>query len=267
MLTVEELSFGYTPDKENLSDINFTIYKGEMVSIVGKNGAGKSTLAKLLCGFVTQNHGSITLKGRNLADDTIKERAGYIGYVMQNPNQMISKPMIYDEVAMSLRLKGMTEEQVQEKVHEALKICGLYPFRNWPVSALSYGQKKRVTIASILVQEPEILILDEPTAGQDFRHYTEIMEFLKELNERGITVLMITHDMHLMLEYTERSLVFSEGHMIADTTPAKLFSDPQLLRRASLKETSLFELAKRCGLDSESYIEKFIRYDRQVRNK
>lgn len=265
MLTVEQLSFGYTPEKENLTDINFTVYRGEMVSIVGKNGAGKSTLAKLLCGFVTQNNGKITLKGRDLSGDTIKERAGYIGYVMQNPNQMISKPMIYDEVAMSLQLKGMPEEEIQKKVWETLKICGLYQFRNWPVSALSYGQKKRVTIASILVQEPEVLILDEPTAGQDFRHYTEIMEFLKELNERGITVLMITHDMHLMLEYTGRSLVFADGRMIADTTPAKLFSDAGLLKRASLKETSLFDLAKQCGLAPEEYIEKFISYDRVSR--
>lgn len=265
MLTVEELSFGYTPEKENLSDINFTVFRGEMVSIVGKNGAGKSTLAKLLCGFVKQNNGVITLKGRDLAEDTIKERAGYIGYVMQNPNQMISKPMIYDEVAMSLELKGMPKEEIQERVWEALKICGLYQFRSWPVSALSYGQKKRVTIASILVQEPEVLILDEPTAGQDFRHYTEIMEFLKQLNQRGITVLMITHDMHLMLEYTERSLVFADGRMIADTTPARLFSDTELLKRASLKETSLFDLAKKCGLEPEEYIEKFIAYDRQLR--
>ena len=265
VLTVEELCFGYTPEKENLSDISFSVSQGEMVSIVGKNGAGKSTLAKLLCGFVKQDNGIITLKGTDLANHTIKERACFIGYVMQNPNQMISKPMIFDEVAMSLRLKGLPEEEVKEKVYKSLKICGLYQFRNWPINALSYGQKKRVTIASILVQEPEIIILDEPTAGQDFRHYTEIMEFLRELNERGITVLMITHDMHLMLEYTERSLVFSEGHMIADTTPAKLFSDTALLKRASLKETSLFDLAELCQLEPENYIEKFIAYDRQIR--
>lgn len=265
MFSVEELSFGYTPEKENLSDINFKIFRGEMVSIVGRNGAGKSTLAKLLCGFEKQKKGRISFKGRDLSEDTIKERAGFIGYVMQNPNQMISKPMIFDEVAMSLQLKGVAEEEIKERVYETLKICGLYPFRNWPVNALSYGQKKRVTIASILVQQPEVLILDEPTAGQDFRHYTEIMEFLKELNERGITVLMITHDMHLMLEYTERSLVFAEGRLIADTTPARLFSDPGLLSKASLKETSLYELAVRCDIEPEAFMERFIRYDRQVR--
>ena len=266
VLRVEGIHFGYTPEKENLTDISFSIREGEMVSIVGKNGAGKSTMAKLLCGFEKPNKGLLTFKGRDMVGDTIKERAANIGYVMQNPNQMISKPMIYDEVAMSLVIQGLPEEEIRERVFETLKICGLYEFRNWPINALSYGQKKRVTIASILVSKPNVLILDEPTAGQDFRHYTEIMEFLKELNEQGITVLMITHDMHLMLEYTSRSLVFADGHKIADTTPEALFADPELLKKASLKETSLYDLAKRCDLPAESYIRAFIEYDREVRS-
>lgn len=265
ILKVEEISFGYTNEKQNLLDVNFSVEAGAMISIVGKNGAGKSTLAKLLCGFEKHSKGTISLKGRDLAEDTIKERARFIGYVMQNPNQMISKPMIFDEVALSLVVQHLPEEEIKEKVCEALKICGLFEFRNWPIAALSYGQKRRVAIASILVQEPEVLILDEPTAGQDFRHYTEIMEFLKELNEKGITVLMITHDMHLMLEYTQRTLVFSEGKMIADTTPVKLFADQGLIKRASLKETSLFGLAELCNIEPEAFINKFIGYDRQVR--
>ncbi len=265
ILTVEDVSFSYHEGKENLSDVSFTIHEGEMACIVGKNGAGKSTLAKLLCGFETVKKGRILYRGRDMKDDTIKERAKVIGYVMQNPNQMISKAMIYDEVAMSLVSRGMEESLIKEKVYEALKVCGLYEYRNWPIQALSYGQKKRVTIASILVQEPEILILDEPTAGQDFRHYTEIMEFLKSLHEKGFTVIMITHDMHLMLEYTDRALVFSNGQMIADTTPVKLFSDLELVKKASLKETSLFELATICGLDPEDYINRFIEHDRKVR--
>jgi len=265
VLRVEGIHFGYTPEKENLTDIHFSVKEGEMVSIVGKNGAGKSTMAKLLCGFEKPDKGRLYYKGNDMSDDTIKERASHIGYVMQNPNQMISKPMIFEEVAMTLALQQLPEEEIKERVYETLKICGLYEFRNWPVNALSYGQKKRVTIASILVARPNILILDEPTAGQDFRHYTEIMEFLRELNEKGITVLMITHDMHLMLEYTNRSLVFSNGKMIADTTPEALFSNPELLKKASLKETSLYELAKRCDLPPESYIRAFIEYDREVR--
>lgn len=262
LLRVENLDFGYTPDKYNLQGINFTIHKGEMVSIVGRNGAGKSTMAKLICGFEKPVSGAIYMEGRNLEGDTIKERAARIGYVMQNPNQMISKPMIWDEVEMALVQSGMPKEERTKRVEETLKVCGLYAFRNWPVSALSFGQKKRVTIASILVQRPQVIILDEPTAGQDYRHYTEIMDFLKELNEKGYTILMITHDMHLMLEYTERAIVFSEGRMLADTTAAHVLNDPELVKAASLKETSLYTLSLACGIkEPQVFTECFIGYE------
>ena len=237
-----------------------------MVSIVGRNGAGKSTLSKLICGFETQDSGEIYLNGKDLRDENIRRRAKHIGYVMQNPNQMISKTMIYDEVAMALQGSGLTEEQIQEKVEDTLKVCGLYPFRKWPVSALSFGQKKRVTIASVLVQDPELILLDEPTAGQDFRHYTDIMEFLQGLNTRGVTVVMITHDMHLMLEYTPRALVFCDGQLIADRSASAVLCDPELIERAALKETSLYTLANRCGIaPAEDFVERFIAADREVR--
>lgn len=266
LLQVEHLTFGYTPEKHNLEDVSFTIHKGQMVSIVGKNGAGKSTLAKLICGFEQPQAGRILLGGKDLSGDTIKERAAHIGYVMQNPNQMISKPMIRDEVEMALLATDMTARQRQERVEETLRICGLYPFRNWPVSALSFGQKKRVTIASILVQRPEILILDEPTAGQDYHHYTEIMEFLRELNRQGYTILMITHDMHLMLEYTRRAIVFCEGRLLADTTAAHVLTEPELVDKASLKETSLYTLSLACGIqDPQKFAEVFIAWEREVR--
>lgn len=259
LLRVEHVTFGYGENANNLEDINFTIYPGEMVSIVGKNGAGKSTLAKLICGFEHPGEGKIYFQGKDMSDQTIKERASYIGYVMQNPNQMISKPMIWDEVEMALLQTDMTPEQRKERVEETLKICGLYPFRKWPVSALSFGQKKRVTIASILVQRPQIIILDEPTAGQDYHHYTEIMEFLKELNAQGFTILMITHDMHLMLEYTKRAIVFCEGKLLADTTSAHVLNDPELVKRASLKETSLYTLSLQCGVEPpQKLTERFI---------
>ena len=267
MLEVENLSFSYVPGKKVLQDINFRIEKGEMVSIVGKNGAGKSTLSNLICGFISPDAGKILLEGSDISGLSIKERGEVIGLVMQNPNQMISKPMIFDEVALGLVVRGVPEEEIKERVYETLKICGLYPFRNWPVSALSFGQKKRVTIASILVMNPRVLILDEPTAGQDFRHYTEIMEFLKDINERlGITIIMITHDMHLMLEYTDRAIVIADGHMIADDTPAKVLTNRQIADRAYLKETSLYELAVKCGIsDASGFVERFIHFEREER--
>lgn len=267
MLEVEGASFSYVPGKKVLQDINFRIEKGEMVSIVGKNGAGKSTLSNLICGFITPNSGKILLEGEDISGLSIKERGEVIGLVMQNPNQMISKPMIFDEVALGLAVRGVPEEEIKERVHETLKICGLYPFRNWPVSALSFGQKKRVTIASILVMNPRVLILDEPTAGQDFRHYTEIMEFLKDINERlGITIIMITHDMHLMLEYTDRAIVIADGRLIADDAPARVLTDSQIADRAYLKETSLYELAVKCGIsDASGFVERFIHFEREER--
>ena len=248
LLEVKGLSFGYQKGQQTLRDVSFSIGKGEMVSIVGRNGAGKSTLSKLICGFETPDAGEIFLNGKPLAEENIRRRAQHIGYVMQNPNQMISKTMIYEEVALGLQRSGLTEEQIREKVEATLRVCGLYPFRNWPISALSFGQKKRVTIASVLVLDPELILLDEPTAGQDFRHYTDIMEFLRGLNARGVTVVMITHDMHLMLEYTRRALVFCDGRLIADRTAAAVLCDPALVEQAALKETSLYTLANRCGI-------------------
>ena len=265
-LEVKGLSFGYQKGQQTLRDVSFSIGKGEMVSIVGRNGAGKSTLSKLICGFETPDAGEIFLNGKPLAEENIRRRAQHIGYVMQNPNQMISKTMIYDEVALGLQRSGLTEEQIREKVEATLKVCGLYPFRNWPISALSFGQKKRVTIASVLVLDPELILLDEPTAGQDFRHYTDIMEFLRGLNARGVTVVMITHDMHLMLEYTRRALVFCDGRLIADRTAAAVLCDPALVEQAALKETSLYTLANRCGIaPAQEFVERFIEQDREVR--
>ena len=266
LLEVKGLSFGYQKGQQTLRDVSFSIGKGEMVSIVGRNGAGKSTLSKLICGFETPDAGEIFLNGKPLAEENIRRRAQHIGYVMQNPNQMISKTMIYDEVALGLQRSGLTEEQIREKVDATLRVCGLYPFRNWPISALSFGQKKRVTIASVLVLDPELILLDEPTAGQDFRHYTDIMEFLRGLNARGVTVVMITHDMHLMVEYTRRALVFCDGRLIADRTAAAVLCDPALVEQAALKETSLYTLANRCGIaPAQEFVERFIEQDREVR--
>lgn len=267
LLEVRNLTFGYERGRQTLRDVSLTIHKGEMVSIVGKNGAGKSTFSKLVCGFEIPDQGEILFQGRDLLQENIRHRAKHIGYVMQNPNQMISKTMIFDEVALGLRNMGKSEEEIREKVEETLEVCGLFPFRNWPVSALSFGQKKRVTIASVLVQDPELIILDEPTAGQDFHHYTEIMEFLRGLNEKGVTVVMITHDMHLMLEYTPRALVFADGRLIADRSAAAVLCDPQLIRQAALKETSLFTLANQLGISpAEEFVQRFIEEDREVRS-
>jgi len=264
ILETKKLCFSYPKvDKQVLNEIDVKVHKGEMVAIVGTNGAGKSTFSKVVCGFEDLSSGEILYKGKDFTKLSIKERAEYVGYVMQNPNQMISKVMIFDEVALGLKVRGVAEDEIDARVEKALKICGLWKFRNWPVSALSFGQKKRVTIASILVLDPEVIILDEPTAGQDFRHYTEIMEFLCELNALGITIIMVTHDMHLMLEYARRSVVFSKGRIIADMSCAKVLTDNEIISAANLKRTSLYDIAISCGIDNPTdFVRRFIEYER-----
>ncbi len=262
LLSFEQVSFGYSKTKQVLDQVSFEIHQGEMVSLVGQNGAGKSTISKLISGFYQPTSGRILFKGKDLSQSTIKERADKIGLVMQHPGQMISKTMVFDEVAFGLVARGVGQEEIVRRVHETLKICGLYPFRNWPISALSFGQKKRVSIAAILVLNPEMLILDEPTAGQDLKHYTEMMEFLKSLNERGMTILMITHDMHLMLEYTTRALVMANGRLIGDGPTYHVMSHPDLMEAAHLKQTSLYALAHRIGVDPEAFIYHFIRHEK-----
>lgn len=248
LVEVQHLQVSYG-EKEVLKDITLSIYAGERLAIIGKNGAGKSTLAKALCQFLEVS-GEVLWNGQSVLTDSIKERAERIGYVLQNPNQMISQTMIFDEVALGLRLRGVAEEEVTEKVEATLRICGLYPFRKWPISALSFGQKKRVTIASILVLNPEIILLDEPTAGQDQRNYTEIMDFLDELNRQGHTIIMITHDMQLMLDYSDRSIVLVDGQLVADAHPASILTDQATIEAANLKETSIFHLAEKLGVDA-----------------
>ncbi len=266
ILEFKNISFSYNNDKQVLKDISFKVNKGDMISIVGRNGAGKSTISKLICGFYKPTRGQIIFDGEDMVNKSIKERSEKIGFVMQNPNQMISKSMVFDEVAFGLRIRGISDNEIKERVYDTLKICGLYGYRNWPISALSYGQKKRVTIASILVLNPEVIILDEPTAGQDFKHYTEIMEFLVELNKKGVTIIMVTHDMHLMLEYTNKVIVLCNGEKIADDDATNILTNKDIIEKANLKETSLYELAMRCNInDGIEFINKFIDYDRGIR--
>ena len=259
ILKVEGLSVSYGDNPAIIEDMSFSLKKGERLAIVGKNGAGKSTLAKALCGFVP-SQGKLTYKGQDISQDSIAERSERIGFVLQNPNQMISQTMIFDEVALGLRLRGIEETEVEERVHEVLKTCGLYSFRKWPISALSFGQKKRVTIASILVLKPEIIILDEPTAGQDYKTYTDIMTFLDSLQKQGHTIVMITHDMQLMLEHSDRCLVVVEGKIIADDKPVTILNQKDLLESANLKQTSLYTLGQKLSSDpvevTQYYIEK-----------
>ena len=165
---------------------------------------------------------------------------------------------MFDGVAWALRLREVSHNKRGRRVEPVLNTSGLFELRNWPIAALYFGQKKRVTIASILVLNPGIILLDEPTAGQDKKHYTEIMSFLDELNQQGHTIVMITHDMQLMLEYSDRALVIDQGQVIADLPPIELFSQTAILKQANLKQTSLFELAEKLAVDPKALTDYYI---------
>ncbi|MFC4775874.1 ABC transporter ATP-binding protein [Paenibacillus sp. GCM10023252] len=266
LLELRDVTFGYDLNEQIIHHLSLKVHQGEIICIAGPNGAGKSTLSKLICGFYPQTEGSIRYKGRDISGDTIKERAERIGYVMQHPNHMMFTTRVYDEVVLGLQTRGVDTAEMAERANEVLRICGLYPYRNWPISALSFGQKKRVTIASILVLRPDILILDEPTAGQDYKHYNEMMEFMLQLNKLGLTIIMITHDMHLMLEYSHRTIVLSSGRIAADDRPDRILTDAALLQEAHLNETSLMELAELSGIaDPRLFVRRFIKHDRRIR--
>ena len=267
VIEVKDVSFKYSSrNKYALKNVSFDIHKGEKVSIIGKNGAGKSTVAKLICGIIRPQSGEINIKGKNYISMSISQIGRLVGYVMQNPNQMLVKDMIKDEIALTLTLNNFEQSVIDERVEKVLKMTGLYPMRNWPVSVLSYGQKKRITIASILVLEPEVIILDEPTAGQDLKHYTEIMSFIDELNRKSdIAIVFITHDMHLAIEYTDRAIVFADGECIADDTVYRVLSNDEVIEKASLKKTSIVTVAQKCGIDPEEYIHYFIYFERRER--
>ena len=263
ILEVKNLAFSHDGIKNTINDVSFHLNKGEILAVLGNNGAGKSTLCRLITGILKPQKGSIFLNNQCIDSWSIKQKGSSIGYVMQNPNQMISQHMIKDEIALGLKYRNYSKEEIDKKVEEVLKICGLYPYRNWPVSALSYGQKKRVTIASILAINPEVIILDEPTAGQDYKHYTEFMEFIKELSAQGISIILITHDMQLTLEYCHRAVVLSGGEKIADDKPSNILTDENIIKKANLKETSLSTLAKSIGIaNTNDFVQFFIYLER-----
>ncbi|HDY7666307.1 TPA: ABC transporter ATP-binding protein [Vibrio vulnificus] len=267
LLDVRNLTYSYDGEKNALEGVSFNVQRGEFVSILGKNGSGKSTITKLIMGVIEPDDGAMYLNRQDLSELTIFERSQKVGVVMQNPNHMISHHMIFDEVAFGLRNRGWDEQQVNDKVLEVLELCGLSKYRHWPIEALSYGQKKRVTIASILALEPELLILDEPTAGQDYRNYTSMLSFIEKLNrELGITVVIISHDMHLVLEYTTRSIVIADSQLVADAPMTDVFSNPALLDRANLTTTSLYELATRLNIaETNAFMQHFIDVEKASR--
>ena len=261
-----ELPLGPERTRVALEDVTASVSRGEMLGVLGSNGAGKSTLARVICGFEELTGGTLTIGGVDAHGWSLAERGEQVGFVLQEPGQMLSRPQVTEEIVLGLRARDIAEDEIARRTTTVLTACGLTPFRSWPISALSHGQKKRVSIAAVLALEPDVLILDEPTAGQDFAHYSEFMRFLRSLHQAGTTIVLITHDMHLALEHTERVLVLSGGRLLADQHPAAVLTDPELAASADLVTTGLHALARRCGItDARTLVHRFIATDRAAR--
>lgn len=258
-LDIKNLDFSYTRGEKILDNVDISVGTGEIVALLGNNGAGKSTLSKAITGIVKSDSGIVFLNGENIDKWSIRKRGEKIGYVMQNPNHMLTQETLLDEVVFGLKLRKIKD--AKEKAEKVLLTCGLHKFRNWPVSALSYGQKKRLSIAAILALDPEVLILDEPTAGQDHKHYLEFMEFIVEIASKGVGILLITHDMHLALEYADRAVVLSEGRVISNKRVSNVLGDEEVMKKANLKETSLSKLAIKAEIKPIDLMETFINYE------
>ena len=231
-----------------LQDVSFCLSKGEILAVVGNNGAGKSTLARTLSGTIRPQSGRIVYHGDEINSWSPRRRGACIGHVMQNPNLMITRSTVWEEAAFGPENFGYAQDEIKERTASALETCGLYKYRNWPVSSLSYGQKKRVTIASVLSMRPDVVILDEPTAGQDHKSYREFMDYVDKISQNGTAIIMITHDMHLALEYAHRALVLSGGRIIADDSVYNILADESIMVQANLKKTSLYRLAQLYGI-------------------
>lgn len=252
-----------------LGDVSFTINDGEFIGIIGHTGSGKSTLLQHLNGLLKPSSGKIVVGDVDITDPSCKlmEIRRRIGLVFQYPEYQLFEETVAKDVAFGPKNLGLEQAEIDKRVKEAIELVGL-PFdeiKDKSPFELSGGQKRRVAIAGVVAMKPEVLILDEPTAGQDYRHYTEIMEFLKELNEQGVTIILITHDMHLMLEYTPHAIVINDGRKIGDSSAVDILTNEEITKAASLKLTSLYTLAQMAGIeDARSFIWHFIDYEREV---
>lgn len=249
VLSVKNLYFSYEEGVPVLQHIHFDIGKGETVSLIGKNGGGKSVIGEIICGFRKPVRGSVTFRGKDMLSKTVKERGEKIGLVTQTPAQMLSGGTVYKAVAAGLMTRGIPKREAKERIDRVLEVCGLLPFAGQKISALSFGEKKRVMIASVLVSNPEVIILDDPTTGLDNRHCAKIMEYLQKLKkECGTVIVLITQDMHLASEYSDRAIVVADGHLLADGTAAKVLADEVIVRKACLGQGMLPETAGKCGI-------------------
>lgn len=246
MVNLENVSFAY--DKiTTISNLSLNIDKGEFVAVIGSNGAGKSTLCRLLNGLLKPSSGSVVINGMDTRTTKTSTLAKHIGFLFQNPDRQICKNTIEEEIRFGLELALNDTNLINGRLEEVLRTFEFDKDSN-PFN-LSRGERQRLALASLIAIEPEILILDEPTTGLDYKECIGIMEIMKKLNSKGVTVIMISHDMELVLDYAKRVLVLSGGKLIADGETKKVFRMPEVLDQASILPAQIVQLALRLGED------------------
>jgi len=245
-IQVNNLNFTYPDGTKALEDINVSIKIGEFIALIGQNGSGKTTLSKLLNGLYKPSSGNVIVDGLNSKTTPIVQMVRRVGYVFQNPDHQLFNNNCWDEIAYGPRNIELPEDEVKIRVEEATQVVGLPKiyFEEHPFF-LSKGLRQRVAIASILALRPQVIIVDEPTTGQDARQSFEIMDFLKDLNENhGHTIIIITHDMPIVAQYARRVILMSEGKILADDETARVFSQPEILAKAFLEPPEITQLAQ-----------------------
>ena len=255
MLEVKNLKYSYNADYQALKGVSLKVERGEMIALLGKNGAGKSTLFLHLNGIYQPDEGKVFIDGEELKYDkkSLLKFRQKVGIVFQNPDDQIFAPTVEEDVAFGPLNLGLSMEEVQDRVTEVLERVGMSGYEKTAPHHLSGGQKKRVAIAGILAMKPEIMVLDEPTAGLDPQGVEDLSKLLDELNEEGITIIISTHEVDLVPNYADRVFVLVDGLLIGEGTPKEIFAQPEILEKANLKVpivTDLFQqLEEEQGFD------------------
>ncbi len=245
LLRVDHLSFGYDRKRPILGDVSFQLGRGQLVALCGRNGSGKTTLARLVMGINEAPRGAIFLNDRDLSALGPKEIAAEVGYVFQNPDHQFVTDRVWDEIAYGLTVRGYAAEAIRERVEAVLGTVDLARYADRSPFSLSLGERRRLSVATMLVLEPHLLILDEPTIGQDHERAQQLMGLMVRLRERyDTTVLMITHDVRLVAEWADRAMVVSDGRLLFDGEPVEMFADEALLARSGLLTPPVFAISK-----------------------
>ena len=243
LLCIHNMNFKYSEELV-LKNISLKIKKGEFIALLGRNGSGKTTLVKNIIGLLKPTSGTILFKGMDIKKKKVQYLSKYIGYLYQNPSYQIFKNTVYEELAFGLKNLKLKKEIIKSKIENIAQKLELNNLLERNTYTLSRGQSQRVALASILILEPELLILDEPTTGQDYRNRKNILELAKKLNEDEITIILITHDIDLAYEYATRIIILENGQIFLDGTPEEVFSNKELLEMLGFRIPKIFEVAK-----------------------